>query len=149
MCMNENCSESRKRKKKNWEENDFYDSDEDTFLDRTGTIEKKREQRMKKAGKLDDKAETYDSLSEKHTEILQEMQEIEEKLEKARADAEAAESNEDLDALDAYMNSIKSGMMDTKTRLKLKRRLLELRPQEQRLRKLMNIAKPVSFECLK
>ncbi|XP_029651248.2 kanadaptin [Octopus sinensis] len=141
--------ESRKRKKKNWEENDFYDSDEDTFLDRTGTIEKKREQRMKKAGKLDDKAETYDSLSEKHREILQEMQEIEEKLEKARADAEAAESNDDLDALDAYMNSIKSGMMDTKTRLKLKRRLLELRPQEQRLRKLMNIAKPVSFEYLK
>ena len=28
---------AHKRKKKNWEENDYYDSDEDTFLDRTGS----------------------------------------------------------------------------------------------------------------
>lgn len=52
--------ESRKRKAKNWEENDFYDSDEDTFLDRTGTIEKKRENRMK--AKQPTKPETYQSL---------------------------------------------------------------------------------------
>ncbi len=53
---------SRKRKAKDWEENDFYDSDDDTFLDRTGLIEEKRQQRMKRLGKLNDKAETYDSL---------------------------------------------------------------------------------------
>ena len=29
--------ESKKQKLKNWEENDYYDSDEDTFLDRTGS----------------------------------------------------------------------------------------------------------------
>lgn len=28
--------ESKKYKEKNWEENDFYDSDEDLFLDRIG-----------------------------------------------------------------------------------------------------------------
>lgn len=141
--------ESRKRKKKNWEENDFYDSDEDTFLDRTGTIEKKREQRMKKAGKVDDETETYESLSEKHAVVVAEIQEIEEKLEKAKTDAAAMESSEDMDALDAYMQSIKSGVMDAKTRMKLKRRLLEIRPQEQRLRKLVNLTRPVSLPELK
>lgn len=29
--------ESKKQKMKNWEDNDYYDSDEDTFLDRTGS----------------------------------------------------------------------------------------------------------------
>ena len=60
--FNSVCTESRKRKSRNWEEEDFYDSDEDIFLDRTGTVEKKREQRMRMAGKLETKAETYDSL---------------------------------------------------------------------------------------
>lgn len=53
---------SRKRKSKNWEDEDFYDSDDDTFLDRTGAVEKKRLSRMKKAGKIEEKPETYDSL---------------------------------------------------------------------------------------
>lgn len=54
--------ESRKRKTRNWEEEDYYDSDEDNFLDRTGTVERKREQRMKQAGKLEEKIETYNTL---------------------------------------------------------------------------------------
>jgi len=44
--MDESCvdgAESRAKKTKNWEEADFYDSEEDTFLDRTADIEKKRQ----------------------------------------------------------------------------------------------------------
>lgn len=63
-------------------------------------------------------------------------------------DAEAAEAN-DIDALDAYMLSIKSGAMDTKTKMKLKCRQLELKKEELRLRKLINIAKPASLPELK
>ncbi|XP_046545133.1 kanadaptin-like isoform X2 [Haliotis rubra] len=140
--------ESHKRKEKNWEDNDFYDSDEDTFLDRTGTIEKKRVQRMKKAGKIEDKAETYDSLMTKHTNVSKEIEEIEAKLEKAKADA-AAFDNEEVDALDAYMSAIKSGVMDTKTKMKLKRQLIELKQEEQKLRRLVNLAKPASLPELK
>jgi len=55
-------TESRKRKAKNWEADDYYDSDDDTFLDRTGLVEKKRQQRMAAAGRVQDKAETYESL---------------------------------------------------------------------------------------
>lgn len=57
---------SRKRKKKNWEDEDYYDSDDDTFLDRTGTVEKKRKERMKKAGKIEERPETYESLVKKN-----------------------------------------------------------------------------------
>jgi len=54
--------ESRKRKEKNWEEEDFYDSDEDNFLDRTGDIDAKRKKRMKKFGKTNEIVDTYESL---------------------------------------------------------------------------------------
>jgi hypothetical protein len=47
-----------------------------------------------------------------------------------------------IDALDAFMASIKSGAMDTKTKLGLKKQLFSLRTEHQRLVRLVNIAKP-------
>ena len=42
--------ERKEVKKRNWAENDYYDSDEDTYLDRTGDVEAKRKKRMEKFG---------------------------------------------------------------------------------------------------
>lgn len=56
---------------KNWKDDDYYDSDDDTYLDRTGVVEKKRERRMKELEKESlsssssnqtGKAMTYDEL---------------------------------------------------------------------------------------
>ena len=55
-------AESRQRKQKNWADNDFYDSDDDTYLDRTGDVERKRDTRMKKFGRDAQKALTYDAI---------------------------------------------------------------------------------------
>lgn len=50
---------------KQWEDDDFYDSGEDEFHDRTGELEMKRKLRMQRAGKKSKggkSVETYDSL---------------------------------------------------------------------------------------
>ena len=60
---------ARERKIKRWEEDDFYDSDEDEFLDRTGTIAEKRFKRMKMAGKVEAAADTYETLVQKHKDL--------------------------------------------------------------------------------
>lgn len=54
-----------------------------------------------------------------------------------------------MDALDAYMSAIKSGVMDTKTKMKLKRQLLELKKEEQKLQRMVNVAKPSALPDLK
>jgi len=50
-----------------------------------------------------------------------------------------------IDALDAFMMSIKSGGMDSKTRLELKRRAVELRQQRAQLDRLVALARPCSL----
>ena len=50
--------------------------------------------------------------------------------------------NDGIDALDAFMMSIKSGGLDTKTRTQMKHKLVELRQKCGRLERLVHIAKP-------
>ncbi|KYO43455.1 kanadaptin [Alligator mississippiensis] len=138
---------SRKRKVKNWEEEDFYDSDDDTFLDRTGAVEKKRLNRMKKAGKIEEKPETYDSLVAKLNEAEKELLEIAEKL---KASGKGQSKPAAQDSLDEFMTEIKAGStLDSVARKKLHLRTFELRKEQQRLKGLIKLVKPAELPELK
>uniref|UniRef100_A0A8C9F4F1 Solute carrier family 4 member 1 adaptor protein n=1 Tax=Pavo cristatus TaxID=9049 RepID=A0A8C9F4F1_PAVCR len=138
---------SRKRKSKNWEDEDFYDSDDDTFLDRTGAVEKKRLNRMKKAGKIEEKPETYDSLVTKLKEAENELSEITEKL---KASGKGQSQPAAQDSLDEFMTEIKSGStLDSVTRKKLHLRSFELKKEQQRLKGLIKLVKPAELPELK
>ncbi|KAK9507944.1 hypothetical protein O3M35_007700 [Rhynocoris fuscipes] len=140
--------EAKKQQKRNWEENDYYDSDEDSFLDRTGDLDKKREKRMRKAGKIQDTVETYDSLMEKHKVILENLAEAERKLNQLSEEMNVPtveESGEDLDELDAYMMTLKQ-KKPKKIDVKIaKDEVNRLQKEEANLRKLINIAKPANM----
>lgn len=139
--------EGRKRKQKNWEENDFYDSDEDTFLDRTGTIEKKREMR-KKLTKKEEEVDTYDTLVEKLKGVEGEIIQVQQKLETSKQAAKDAETGAE-DSLDAFMSSLKSQTLQDKAqRSKLRQQLATLLQERSRLAKLANIAKPAGLPPL-
>lgn len=143
----------KKRKEKDWENADYYDSDEDIFLDRTGDIEKKRQKRMKQLGKnVDDnqidlqtknKVHTFESLKEDYQKLFDEQIDITKKLDKCKNIEKAVES----DDLDAYINSLKQGdSMDHFTRSKLKRRLTDLNQEMIKCHKLLSVAKPSNFD---
>ncbi|XP_041469517.1 kanadaptin-like [Lytechinus variegatus] len=145
--------ESKKRKAKDWAQDDYYDSDDDTFLDRTGAIEKKRKQRMKKAGILQEKAETYDSLLAKLAEVDAELVATEQQLEEAK---KVQPTSGESDTLDDFIASLKAGgsSHDRAQRAKLKFKVVDLRKEQFKLQKLIQLARPThipeppKFNCL-
>ncbi|PNF17431.1 hypothetical protein B7P43_G02964, partial [Cryptotermes secundus] len=148
--------ESKKRKAKDWEAEDYYDSDEDTFLDRTGTVEKKRQQRMRAAGKKDpgEVVETYDSLVKKHNEILSQLRDLEIQLKTASATVNKSpfeqhkndgDGDDDEDALDAFMMKLSAPEFDRKLVSRIKSQLTALKQEEIRLRNLVNIVRPANL----
>ncbi|XP_057318502.1 kanadaptin [Microplitis mediator] len=140
--------EGRKRKSRNWEEEDFYDSDEDNYLDRTGTVERKREQRMRNAGKLETKAETYATLVEKLSGVTKEIKEIEVKLKKHQDTKRGVDSDSNEDALDAFMSNLSSAVLNKSDILKMKSQLQQLKKEEENLKKLVDFAKPANLPSL-
>ncbi|NXI57102.1 NADAP protein, partial [Chloroceryle aenea] len=136
---------SRKRKSKNWEDEDFYDSDDDTFLDRTGAVERKRLNRMKKAGKIEEKPETYDSLVRRDI-ITSQAYSLRHILLLRKIQSQPAAQ----DSLDEFMTEIKSGCtLDSVARKKLHLRSFELRKEQQRLKGLIKLVKPAELPELK
>ncbi|NXG53087.1 NADAP protein, partial [Psilopogon haemacephalus] len=137
---------SRKRKSKNWEDQDFYDSDDDTFLDRTGAVEKKRLNRMRKAGKIEEKPETYDSLVRRIIVTCQACS-----LLRVRGYPSPIQSQPVAqDSLDEFMTEIKAGStLDSVARKKLHLRSFELKKEQQRLKALIKLVKPAELPELK
>jgi pSer/pThr/pTyr-binding forkhead associated (FHA) protein len=148
---------AKKKKRKDWESADYYDSDEDTFYDRTGEIEKKRIQRMANAGKFDDKTakaipglnknkvQTFETILNDIKLYMREENELSTKLDKCKEVSKAIAD----DDIDAYIRSLKVGTIDTVTRAKMKRRVVEINTELTRLEKLLNIAKPLGFDYAK
>uniref|UniRef100_A0A1A8GLK1 Solute carrier family 4 (Anion exchanger), member 1, adaptor protein n=1 Tax=Nothobranchius korthausae TaxID=1143690 RepID=A0A1A8GLK1_9TELE len=137
---------SRKRRKKNWEDEDYYDSDDDTFLDRTGTVEKKRQERMKKAGKLEERPDTYESLVAKLSAVETELADTQRKLNAGRRDSSSSSTE---DSLDAFMTAVRSeASMDAVERRKLHVHVADLRKEAQRLRKLVDLTRPAQMPSL-
>ncbi|XP_051725255.1 kanadaptin [Ctenopharyngodon idella] len=137
---------SRKRKKKNWEDEDFYDSDDDTFLDRTGAVEKKRTERMKKAGKIQERPDTYESLLTKLAKVEKELADTEKRL---NSSGKGGSSSSTEDPLDAFMSAVRSEVaLDGVERKKLHLHVAELKKEGQRLRKLADLAKPTQLPSL-
>ncbi|NXV03215.1 NADAP protein, partial [Cettia cetti] len=138
---------SRKRKSKNWEDEDFYDSDDDTFLDRTGAVEKKRLNRMKKAGKIEEKPETYDSLVRL---IIMTCQGYSLMPVLYYDQEEILSHPAAQDSLDEFMTEMKSGCtLDSVARKKLHLRSFELKKEQQRLKGLIKLVKPAELPELK
>uniref|UniRef100_A0A8C2XJE8 Solute carrier family 4 member 1 adaptor protein n=1 Tax=Cyclopterus lumpus TaxID=8103 RepID=A0A8C2XJE8_CYCLU len=137
---------SRKRKQKNWEDEDYYDSDDDTFLDRTGTVERKRTERMKKAGKVDERPKTYESLVAKLSEVESELAETQKKLSGGRGGSSGSSAE---DPLDVFMTAVQSEVaMDAVERRKLHVHVASLRKDAQSLRKLVELTRPARMPSL-
>ncbi|XP_057715149.1 kanadaptin isoform X2 [Corythoichthys intestinalis] len=137
---------SRKRKKKNWEDEDYYDSDDDTFLDRTGTVEKKRKERMKRAGKIEERPDTHESLLAKLSQVEKEVAETQKKLGTHGKDTCGSSTD---DPLDAFMTAVRSdATMDAVERRKLHVHIADLRKDAQRLRKLVELTRPSQLPSL-
>uniref|UniRef100_A0A0N5AJ71 FHA domain-containing protein n=1 Tax=Syphacia muris TaxID=451379 RepID=A0A0N5AJ71_9BILA len=143
----------RKKAEKILAENDYYDSDEDPFLDRTGQIEKSRENRKRRAmeaqGKVAEEVYTYDSLLEKIAVIEEEMKAVGKSLSilsGTKSDTQNFVVDDDLDAYCRKLGSASQDSLSTRTeKSQLRLRLTELEHEKERLKKLAKIVKPVSL----
>ncbi|XP_015367727.1 PREDICTED: kanadaptin, partial [Diuraphis noxia] len=145
--LRQSTHESRKRKEKNWEEEDFYDSDDDNFLDRTGDIDVKRKKRMKKFGKAAETVDTYETLMEKHKLLIADLKHTKSKLNRLNQNVtkEYGGTNDE-DSLESFMSDLRNYKTVDKIEIKrLKIKINELQEEEEKLRKIINIVRPTTL----
>ncbi|VDK57268.1 unnamed protein product [Anisakis simplex] len=149
-----------KKKAKDLAENDYYDSDEDIYLDRTGQIEKSRENRRRRAlearGEYTEQKETYEGLLKKISSATEEMQQIGKRLESLSNNVGVIkDDNTNEDDLDVFCRNLEkthnnADSIEVKVeKSHLRQKLVELKHEIERMEKLAKIAKPVALPSLK
>ncbi|XP_045529444.1 kanadaptin [Pieris brassicae] len=136
--------ESRRRKQRDWSADDYYDSDEDTFLDRTGSVEKKRQQRMRKHGVVpreNETALTYDQLLKQISEIEMAIENESKSLESLRSNNKQAASD-DSDALDEFMKTLPQSMAHKADISAAKMNIQKLKSELAKTQRLADLARP-------
>nr|CAG4650782.1 EOG090X026V [Simocephalus serrulatus] len=132
--------ESKVRPRKRQFDDDYYSSDEDTFLDRTGTVERKRQARMKE--KVGDFVETFESLSLKLQNITKEIADVQQLL-NAKNVSTRKPTEIDTDDIDSYVKALQTeDSVNKKSAAALRLQLNQLQREETRLKTLVKIARP-------
>ena len=105
---------------------------------------------MRMAGKEDETVETYESLVKKFEETKTELVDTESELKEAIRRKETAGQRSDNNDLDSYLAELRQGaQVDKETIQKLKMKVMRLSQEQERLTKLINIARPASMPELK
>ncbi|KAI8575748.1 hypothetical protein K450DRAFT_260285 [Umbelopsis ramanniana AG] len=127
---------------------DGDDSDEDSYYDRTGAVEKHKSRKTNK-GKAQ-KVETYDSLIEKQKMTQKRIADIEDQL-KSLQDEEEEEKRQIAskeaveDDLDSYMEKIDTVKSQRASKTNLQKELQKLTKELPRLEKLVKLTKPTEY----
>ena len=135
-----------RKKRSKLEENDFYDSDEDEFFDRTGELNSNAKKTQKRWIEEEQERGSVDprQIMEKVAELTKQIESLEAKMAKdkqMRAITKAAE-----DPLDAFMKQVKQGhALDSMTRSKMHREKAELAKELNKYSKLAALAAPAKL----
>ncbi|KAL1240362.1 Protein PALS1 [Trichinella pseudospiralis] len=146
----------RGRKKKDWKSNDYYDSDEDEFLDRTGDIERKRAFRYEREMNMNthSKVDNYNTLMQKLESLDADIERTKSQLKLLSSEAEkgaeiAAQPGRD--SLDEFLaNMTRCDLQNVKVKQsQLRTRLGALEKQRARTALLVKVAKPAEMPTFK
>uniref|UniRef100_A0A5S6QUU1 FHA domain-containing protein n=1 Tax=Trichuris muris TaxID=70415 RepID=A0A5S6QUU1_TRIMR len=154
--LRKSAQESKRTRMKDLEANDYYDSDEDTFYDRTGELERKRQRRIQMATNPSGKTvDNYNTLQEKLICLTQEVERTEAQLALLCAEAHSSDAQEKpmpigKDSLDEYMlNMERYDKQDAKVKQsRLRVRLSELKKLQRRTELLIKVARPAPMPFL-